>query len=530
MRRECRSRSERTTCAREREKRALRAAVGDNIGRKRLTNQNSCPDSSAPRDTVRRAFLQRSGAAAGAVVASGLAGPVQAATETGVRTRKARSNGVDYDVIVIGGGFAGVTAARDSSKNGYRTLVLEARDRLGGRTYTAEFAGHTVELGGTWVHWTQPFVWSEIQRYKLDVIETPEANIDPEGMAVLVLADGRCERFESDEALATLFKPFDAYFAKSPQMWQRPYEASFAWKELAAQDGRSNAQALEDMKLTPAQRSLLAAYVSSMTHSPLDQGAFIEANRWWALPGWNMQAASDSLGRYRLKDGTAALIHRIAADSEAEFRLSTPVRSVDDRGDHAVVTTQQGQRVTAACVIIALPMNVLPSVAFSPPLDPLVAEAGRERHSGVGIKLLIDVRGRLSPKRVLGAAHPDHPLPLFIIYAADNDRTLLVVFGPDPKRIDYSDKAAVQNALRDFFPGAVVNAVHHQPWTEDPYSLGTWANYRPGWFGKYYAHFQKDRGRVYFGQGDHGEGWRGFIDGAIGAGSRAAERVKARLA
>src|SRR5881397_2102221 len=77
------------------------------------------------------------------------------------------------DVVVIGGGFAGVTAARDLRQRGYRVLILEARDRLGGRTWTAEFAGQPVEMGGAWVHWCQPHVWAEITRYGLQITESP---------------------------------------------------------------------------------------------------------------------------------------------------------------------------------------------------------------------------------------------------------------------------------------------------------------------------------------------------------------------
>ena len=50
--------------------------------------------------------------------------------------------------------------------------------------------------------------------------------------------------------------------------------------------------------------------------------------------------------------------------------------------------------------------------------------------------------------------------------------------------------------------------------------------YRPGWVNKYYDEFQKDYGRIFFGSSDHGEGWRGFIDGAIGGGIKAAQRVQ----
>ena len=51
------------------------------------------------------------------------------------------------DVVVVGGGFAGITAARDLQKRGFSTLVMEARDRLGGRTWHKEVNGFHVELG-----------------------------------------------------------------------------------------------------------------------------------------------------------------------------------------------------------------------------------------------------------------------------------------------------------------------------------------------------------------------------------------------
>ena len=77
----------------------------------------------------------------------------------------------DYDAIVLGAGFAGVTAARELRTNGLRVLLLEARPRIGGRTFTSEVGGHDVELGGAFVHWTQPHVWAEITRYGLEIEE-----------------------------------------------------------------------------------------------------------------------------------------------------------------------------------------------------------------------------------------------------------------------------------------------------------------------------------------------------------------------
>ena len=56
------------------------------------------------------------------------------------------------DVVVIGAGFAGLVAARNLKERGFKVMILEARDRVGGRTWSRPFpeAGRSVELGGAW--------------------------------------------------------------------------------------------------------------------------------------------------------------------------------------------------------------------------------------------------------------------------------------------------------------------------------------------------------------------------------------------
>jgi lysyl oxidase-like protein 2/3/4 len=59
-----------------------------------------------------------------------------------------------YDVVVIGTGFAGLIAARNLSRaSNAKVLLVEGRDRIGGRTWTAKSMGEEFEMGGTWVHW-----------------------------------------------------------------------------------------------------------------------------------------------------------------------------------------------------------------------------------------------------------------------------------------------------------------------------------------------------------------------------------------
>ena len=59
-----------------------------------------------------------------------------------------------YDVVVIGAGFAGLVAGRDlAADRQLSVLLVDGRDRIGGRTWTAKAFGESFEMGGTWVHW-----------------------------------------------------------------------------------------------------------------------------------------------------------------------------------------------------------------------------------------------------------------------------------------------------------------------------------------------------------------------------------------
>jgi NADPH-dependent 2,4-dienoyl-CoA reductase/sulfur reductase-like enzyme len=61
----------------------------------------------------------------------------------------------EVDIIVIGAGHAGLTASRDLVQRGYKVSLIEARDRIGGRTWTSTIEGFDYEMGGTWIHWGQ---------------------------------------------------------------------------------------------------------------------------------------------------------------------------------------------------------------------------------------------------------------------------------------------------------------------------------------------------------------------------------------
>ncbi len=118
-----------------------------------------------------------------------------------------------YDAIIIGAGFAGATAARELSQAGLSTLVLEARDRLGGRTWQQTIGGQQFEMGGAYVHWCQPHVWAELTRYGLALVPPDSSDITE----IRLLSDGKLHTLEAASGYALLGDAYAAFYAAEPQ-------------------------------------------------------------------------------------------------------------------------------------------------------------------------------------------------------------------------------------------------------------------------------------------------------------------------
>ena len=464
----------------------------------------------------RRKFLgQASGLAALTLAGHPIAGA--ASTESSLT-----STGENYDVIVVGGGFAGVTAARDCEKNGYRTLLLEARNRLGGRTWTTEFDGSSIEYGGAWVYNNQPFVWTEVQRYGLEIAETPGAVADQ----MFLLANGERIAMGADhlnEAVMGWMQYTEAVRSIVP----RAYDLLHNREAALAADAISARAHMDSLELTPLQKAFCTGNVELISSGTAEAISYLDVLRFYMVGGSEFSNLMDSAARFKLKEGTSRLIELILEDGGADVKLSSPVRSIEDNGELVTVATQRGEKFRARAVVSTLPMNTMAGVNFKPALPDGVLDAARQRHPGRGVKIYLQVTGDVGNVATIA---PGRPLNYMMTFEQAADHTLLVAFSSDPDSIDVYDDEALQKELQVHLPGAQLLASTHYDWNNDPYSLGTWATYRPGWAAALYDQFQRPSGRIQFASGDHGEGWRGTIDGAIGAGVRAAAAIHRQLA
>ena len=466
----------------------------------------------------RRRFIKGAGAAA--LSAGLMTHTPNSAVAGGTRGK----TDFDYDALVIGGGFAGVTAARDLKKNGYSCAILEARNRLGGRTYYAPYGDLNVELGGTWIHWMQPFVWAEVMRYGLEVKETPGAVAE----RIIQLKNGKAFEPDLNQLYGDLFAGGQGLMQKSREVWPRPFDAGFNMEGILATDGDSIMDLLESLGLTDAQRAIYERLLGGGVNAPVQDVSANEALRILALCGHNVGSYYDVNARYQLKDGTSALIEKIVEDGQPDIKLNTYVKTdraeVGSRGgnDHQRGANDGGNpglHRAAECT----ERHRIP-----PGIHPHKLAASRESHPGQGFKVYAQVKGRV-PNVLLYGDH-NEAIEEALAYHIGEDKSLIACFGNDHRGQDVSDEKYLQHTLRKYLPGIEVTGSAGYGWASDPFAKGTWCTWRPNWYRDYGEGLRDGpEGRIYFASSDYCEGSRGYIDGAIGSGIKAAQQISETL-
>jgi pseudooxynicotine oxidase len=418
-----------------------------------------------------------------------------------------------YDVIVIGGGFAGVTAARETTLGGKDTLLLEGRNRLGGRTWTHRWNDTDIELGGGWVHWHQPHVWAEITRAGLGV----ELGEDAARAGWFVGDERREGSIQERDAIAE--RGWDQFVDGVLEALPLPHDPLHGVDGLGRFDRLTIAERLDELDLDQEEHDVLAAELESLAHGHLDDAGAVAVLRWHALSGGSLALTQQTGGRITFLDGTQSLVQAIATKVPYEIRVDTPVAAVTQVGGHVEVHTRAGETLEAAKVVVAVPLNALGGIEFDPPLSETKRAGIELGQASRGIKIFIHARGQ--PVFVNGIK-PEHPfgyLDTEIIYP--DETQLMIGFGYDAEICDATDLPAVQRQLDEIIPGYEAIAAYAHDWLEDEFSRGTWAIHRPGWYTTYHAEMQRPEGSVLLAGSDFANGWAGFMDGAVESGLRA---------
>jgi monoamine oxidase len=234
----------------------------------------------------------------------------------------------DWDVVIIGGGAAGIAAARRLAASGLSTLVLEASQRIGGRAWTINVVGLALDLGCGWLHSADRNPW-------VGIAEASGFAVDRRrpawGQQYRDLGFSQAEQMAASDALAA---------------WRERLEATLPQSDCAA-------DALEPDGAWNAYLQAMSGYISGGALERISAADYLAYDSASTGHNWRVLAGYGTLVAASLPP-TAAL------------RLGTPADAIGLEAARVTVTTRAGT-ITARSAIITVPTDVLVSGAIRLP-------------------------------------------------------------------------------------------------------------------------------------------------------------------
>lgn len=428
----------------------------------------------------------------------------------------------DYDAIVVGAGYAGVTAARDLSDRGMAVLLLEARERVGGRTYSRPFKGRpeVMEFGGAWISKKyMSNIAREIERYDVPLMQSPDL------ATYRFLVNGRRSQFPvPPDEIVPLERAWLAIAAAAARLQTHLPHADQPLADLDV----SWANFLAPLELPPATYEFLITALSTYMGGHPHSFAVLHTLGCIAYLGRSPYHAFHGVLTDKFANGTADLLTRMVDSSGAELRLATPVAAINHSGHRVAVTTTEGDQWTAAASVCAVPTNTIRRITFEPELTPGKLEATAEKHPGRGYRVNMLLED--APPNFFGLGMA--PLQMVVTeYQIDKRTSLVSGFGAEAlMRLDVTSREDAQRAVDAFMDGARVMEVDAHDFNADPFSDGTWRINPPGWTRRFAKVMAQPEGGVFFAGSDVADHpLNGWMEGAVHSGHRAAERLLAHL-
>ncbi|WP_405956830.1 flavin monoamine oxidase family protein [Streptomyces phaeochromogenes] len=427
-----------------------------------------------------------------------------------------------YDAVVVGAGFAGITAARDLVDRGRSVVILEAAPRIGGRTYARPFEGREdlrVELGGSWVNRDlQPGIRREIERYGIALTE------DAAPGSAAFLTDGVLRSFPVPaaelgdlERVVGHLRDASKRIAPSQRLSSQPIrDLDISVDEFIAPLG-----------LGPATRDLLYATIAWYTGADpreVSMLGFIAQTAGFGHSPYGFYGALTE----RFVGGAGTLLDRMVDQSRLEIRLDHHVARIEQHADGVTVRTRDGQSVLARSCVVAAPTNVLRHIDFDPGLSADKQKFLAANHQGRAYKPSMVVRN--VPPRPFALGMGTLQALCLGYELADGSAVLMGFGGEGAASLDPTDRKQVEAAVREYYPDAEVLAVDAHDWNADPLFDGTYRIDPPGQAYDFLRVMNEPQDRIVFAGTDLDDSvWRIWIEGAVNSGHRAADGVSVIL-
>ncbi len=432
-------------------------------------------------------------------------------------------------IIVVGAGFAGLAAAFELKNAGYDVMLLEARDRVGGRVHTLYdfIPGKTVEAGAELIGANHPTWQAYAKLFKLEMLDRTEY---PDSARPTYLKGRLLEPKEAEN----LWGEVDHFLSLYNKLAE-PIDPFQPWKS-------PNAHALDNKtvdgwieELDSSDLCKMAIRLSERSDSN-DPGWDSLLARLAEIKGGGVEKYWTETEVYRCKGGNQQLAERLAdAIGRERISLETPVRAIKIKDKSATVTLADGKTLEADDVVLAAPPGTWKRISFTPPLPPQLSPQMANQ-----IKFLSAVRTRfweaehLSPNalsdgpvaetwdatdRQSGEGHA-----CLTVFAGGNAADEGRAWPADQRMAHYAleIQKIFSNYQHNFLKGIFVD------WPSDPWAQAGYSSPAPGQIMTLGPILYEGLGRLHF-AGEHTSfAFGGYMEGGLHSGATLAKRIAKR--
>lgn len=451
------------------------------------------------------------------------------------------TNQLDTDVIVVGAGPSGSYAAKLLNDKGIRVKLVEAKDRVGGRTWSTktDAPGGPIDFGGQWIGETHELLPALGAELGLETVSSVKPGNDIFVFNGAVVVGDEDQAPASASWTAELIQSFELLDAAGATLgWEAPWDSD----SVTSLDGITVAQWLDQNVKSPEVRMIHEVMVNILNGANTSEVSMA----YWAYFVHQGEGIESLIGTRSgaqvawFIGGMGQVTELIAHQLGDAVSLNWPVTRIEQYED-SIAVYSGARKISAKQVIIATPPSAASRIIFDPPLPPKRTQL--QARAPMGRLLKIQVRYQepfWQESGLSGAAFECGDLAFWLFDGSKPTDSLATIVGfIGGTHLDTWHTFSAEERERRFIEILVNNFgdkardvlyIHETDWTEQPWTGGAPVTFMPtGLLSSAGAALRESVGRIHFAGTEASPMWSGYIEGALRSGQIAALKTLSEL-